>query len=158
MVSPELLRRFPFFGFMNNQQFNAVALITNETTFEKGDIILEYNHVADYLYLVIEGDLALYYIFTTENDPSYFAEYYVGDINPGEIFGISALIEPYIYTGTMKASASSRVLQIEASSLRALCIVDAKLAFGFINEAAKAAMQRLNDTRVQLLSARINER
>ena len=158
MVSPELLRRFPFFGFMNNQQFNSIAMITNEAIFEKGDILLEYNHVADFLYLVIEGDVTLYYIVKPENDPSYFAEYYVSDINSGEIFGISALIEPYIYTGTMKASATSHVLRIDASSLRALCNVDAKLASGFMHEVAKSAMERLQDTRILLLSARIHER
>lgn len=154
MVSPELLRRFPFFGFMNNQQFNAVAMITNEVTIEKGVTIIEHNRPANFLCLVIEGNVALYYVVTTENDPSYYAEYYISDINPEEIFGISALIEPYIYTGTIKASATSRVLQIDAASLRALCNVDAKLAFGLMREVARAAMQRLHDTRVLLLSAR----
>ena len=154
MVTTELLRRFPFFGFMSNQQYNAVAMIAHEVTFEKGETILEHNQAANFLYLVIEGDVALYYITKIENDPSYYAEYYISDINPGEIFGISAIIEPYIYTGTMKSSTTSRVLQIDALSLRALCNVDAKLAFGLMQEVAKAAMQRLLDTRVLLVSAR----
>ena len=154
MVSTELLRRNPFFGFMDNQQINAVAMIANEIAFEKDATILEHDQPADALYMVIEGSVALYYVVTTRNNPSYYAEYYISDINPGEIFGISALIEPYVYTGTMKASATSRVLKIDASSLRALCTVDAKLAYGLMREVANAAMLRLNDTRVLLVSAR----
>lgn len=154
MVSPELLRHFPFFGFMNNQQFNAIAMIANEATFEKDATIIEHNRLANFLCLIIEGNVALYYVVTTENDPSYYAEYYISDINPGEIFGISALIEPYIYTGTIRASSTSRVLKIDAPSLRAVCNVDAKLAFGLMSEIARTAMQRLHDTRVLLVSAR----
>ena len=154
MVSTELLRRNPFFGFMDNQQINAVAMIANEIAFEKDATILEHDQPADALYMVIEGSVALYYVVTTRNNPSYYAEYYISDIYPGEIFGISALIEPYVYTGTMKASATSRVLNIDASSLRALCTVDAKLAYGLMREVANAAMLRLNDTRVLLVSAR----
>jgi hypothetical protein len=34
MVSPELLRRFPFFGFMNEKQLKAVAMIADEFPLE----------------------------------------------------------------------------------------------------------------------------
>jgi len=154
MVSPELLRRFPFFGFMSQPQLNAVAMITNEVTFTQGDTILEHGREAAALYLVIEGNVELYYIVTIENNPDYHKEYFVSEINPGEIFGISALIDPYIYTGNMKAGTDCRVLQTNAPSLRSLCHVDAKLAHGLMTEIAKAAMQRLADTRVLLVSAR----
>jgi CRP-like cAMP-binding protein len=154
MVSPELLRRFPFFGFVNGHELQAVAIIANEVTFKKDDTVLENDQVANALHLVIDGSMSLYYVVTTENDPSYRKEYFVSDVNPGEIFGISALIEPFIYTGTVRANSVSHVLKIDAPALRALCEADAKLAYGLMREVAKAAMHRLHDTRVLLVSAR----
>ncbi|MEW6092748.1 MAG: Crp/Fnr family transcriptional regulator [Chloroflexota bacterium] len=154
MVSPELLRRFPFFGFLTSQQYNAVAMIAHEIAFEKDTTILEHDQPAEALYLVLEGSTGLYYVVTSKNDPDYYAEYYISDFDPGEIFGISALVEPYIYTGTIKASTTCRVLKIDAASLRALCDIDAKLAFGMMREVARSAMQRLEDTRALLVSAR----
>lgn len=154
MVSPELLRHFPFFGFMDDRQLKSVALISHEVTFNKDEVILENARTANALYFIIDGSVSLYYVSTTENDPSYYMEYYVGDIDPGDIFGISALIEPYIYTGTMRVSKSCRVIKIDASALRALCSVDAKLGYGLMREVAMAVMQRLHYTRILLISAR----
>lgn len=154
MISPELLRHFPFFGFMDDRQLKSVAMISHEATFNKDEVVLENDRPANALYFVIDGSVSLYYVITTESDPYYYREYYVSDIDPGEMFGISALIEPYIYTGTMRASKSSRVIKIDASALRALCSVDSKLGYGLMREVAKAAMQRLHYTRILLVSAR----
>jgi len=93
-------------------------------------------------------------LVTSKHDPSYKKEYFVSDINPGEIFGISALIEPYIYTATLRADKVSRVIQIRAAPLRALCEVDMKLSSGLHHAVAKAAMERLNNTRTQLVAAK----
>jgi len=152
MISPELLRRFPFFGFMNEQELRAVAMIADEVSFNKDDLILESNQAAEKLYFIVEGSVALYHVVKTENDPSYRQEYYVSDIDAGEIFGISALIEPYIYTGTIRADKKSRVIKIDAPALRALCDVDVRLANGLMQEVAKAAMERLEQTRIQLIA------
>ncbi len=80
-------------------------------------------------------------------------ELYIGDIHPGDIFGISALIEPYIYTATMRAEKTCRIIKIETSALRALCEVDLKLSCGLQRAVAKATMERLHSTRVQLVAA-----
>jgi hypothetical protein len=45
------------------------------------------------------------------------------------------------------------VIQIKASSLRALCEVDAALSCGMNRAIAKAAMERLMQTRIQLVAA-----
>jgi hypothetical protein len=52
------------------------------------------------------------------------------------------------------ASAASRVVKMDGVGLRALCEVDTSIAVGLMKAIAKAAMERLNDTRVQLAAAR----
>jgi CRP-like cAMP-binding protein len=154
MISPELLRRFPFFGFMEDAQLKAVAMIAEEATYQKDEIIVEAGKPADNFFFLIEGNTAYYAVVTSEHDPYYRKEYFISDFNPGEIFGISALVEPYIYSATMKSSKTSRVIQIKASSLRALCEVDAKLSCGMNSAITKAAMERLKYIRLQLIAAK----
>ena len=39
MISPELLRRFPFFGNLENSQLVAISIIAEEETFNSEDTI-----------------------------------------------------------------------------------------------------------------------
>lgn len=154
MISPELLRRYPFFGFLNDTQLKAVAMIAEEITIKPGESILEVGKPAEALYFLVEGNAELHYVVEDQFDPTVRKELYISHINPGEIFGISALIEPYQYTGTIRAVGVCRVLQIEAAALRALCEVDLTMAYGLMRQTARAAMERLGDTRVQLAAER----
>ena len=154
MISPELLRRFPFFHFMDEAQLKAVAMIAEELTYEKDEVIVEAGKPADHFFFLIDGDVAYYSVAASEHDPYYKKEFFVADINPGEIFGISALIEPYLYTATLKSDKVSRVIEIKAPSLRALCEVDMRLSCGLNKAVARAAMERLQQTRVQLVAAK----
>jgi CRP-like cAMP-binding protein len=154
MISPELLRRFPFFNFMDDKQLKAVAMIAEDKTYDEGTDIVTYNSPAQKLFFLIEGTASYYYIVTSEHDPYYKQEYFISDFNPGEIFGISALIEPYVFTATVRAEKSSHLIEIDASALRALCEVDMQLSCGLMRAVAKAAMERLQHTRVQLIAAK----
>lgn len=150
MVSLELLHRFPFFSFMSEKELKAIAMIAQELQLDPGDVLCEANAPANALYFLTTGNLPYYIVVTSEHLPDYKKEYFVGYINPEEIFGISALIEPYYYTATLRADKPCRVIKIDAGSLRALCEVDVQLSVGLLKAVAKAAMERLQMARVQL--------
>ena len=152
MIPLELLPRFPFFSFMNDKELKAIATIAQELQLEPGDVLCEANAPADALYFLTKGNLPYYIVVTSEHMPDYRQEYFVGYINPEEIFGISALIEPHYYTATLRADKPCRVIKIEAKALRALCEVDSQLHMGLMIAVAKAAMERLQMTRFQLVA------
>lgn len=154
MVSPELLRRYPFFAFLNDAQLKAIAMISEEAFYDKGEIIFRENEPAEFFHLLLEGCVDLYFTVDTAYAPDLSREFLVGEINPGEPFGISALIEPYILTSTARAAAPSRVLKVQAAALRALCDQDRQVGYALIRHAAKVAVERLHFTRVQLVAAR----
>lgn len=154
MVSPELLRRYPFFGNLGDEHLRAIAMLAEESTCQEGETLFETERPADALYFLIDGCVDLHYIVVDEINTELRKDFFVSEINPGEPFGISALIEPYVYTGTVRATCASRIIRIEAAGLRALCAVDLKICAGLMRQVAKAAMQRLYDTRVQLAAAR----
>lgn len=152
MISLNLLQRFPFFSFLNETELKALAMIAEEKKLEPGDVLVEANAPAKALYFLTAGSLPYYMVVTSEHIPDYRREYFVGYINPEEIFGISALLEPYCYTATMRADKPCTVLKIDALALRALCEVDPQLSIGLMEAVAKAAMERMQMTRVLLVA------
>jgi CRP-like cAMP-binding protein len=155
MVSPELLRRYPFFAGLANGHLNAIAMLAEEVIFEAGETILETGQPANALFFLLEGNVELHYVVVDEINPHLRKDLFVTEINPGEPFGISAVIEPYLYTGSMSTTRVSRVLRFDANGLRALCSVDPKIDAALMRQIASAAMSRLEDTRTQLVAARV---
>jgi CRP-like cAMP-binding protein len=153
MVSTEVLRRYPFFAFLNDSQLRAIAMITNEETFEQGAVLFNEKKPAAFLYVLMDGGVDLYYTVEEPNRPDLKKEFSVGEINPGEMFAVSALVEPYIYTSTAKAAKAGRMLKIDGQALRALCELQPQMGYPLMTKLAKSIMERLVATRVQLAAA-----
>lgn len=154
MVSPEVLRRYPFFGGLASEHLNAIAMLADEETFQKGDLIFEADRPAETLYFLMEGGVDLHYLVIDEINSTLHKEFFISEINAGEPFGLSALIDPYHYTGAIRAAGFCRVLRFNAAGLRALCELDPKIDAALMRQMTKALMSRLHDTRIQLAAAR----
>ena len=153
MISPELLRRYPFFGFLNDSHLKSIAMIAEEETHQAGADILCSGEPASAFYLLMRGSIDLYYVVQEELRPDKKKEYLMGEINPEEPFGISALIEPFQYTATARASVPIEVIKIHGQALRELIDNDEKLGCGFLRQITKATMERLEYTRTLLAAA-----
>jgi CRP/FNR family cyclic AMP-dependent transcriptional regulator len=154
MISPELLRRYPFFAFLDEAQLRAVAMLSEEIEVQDGASVFDNGKPAAALCLLTEGSLDLYYVVADREDPELKKEFFLSELNAGDVFGISALIEPYVYTSSVRASVASRVVKMDGTALRASCEIDPTMAVGLMMAVAKTAMERLNDTRVQLAATR----
>ena len=153
MISPELLRRYPFFGFMSDEQLRKLAMAADEEAVRAGVTLLEEGKPADTLFFLLEGSIELLYRVGESRKPETMRELPVGNINPGEPFGISAVIEPNVLTASVRANMDCRVIRIPAASIQKLCDEDKDFALGLMDQFASVAIQRLNATRVQLAAA-----
>jgi CRP-like cAMP-binding protein len=153
MISPELLRRYPFFGSLSDAQIKAIAMIADEEIIAKGAVICEEGQPATAFYLLIDGGVSLYYKSEEEFNPSSRRDFLVGEINPGEVFAISVFVEPYKYTSTVKAEQACRVIKFDSVEINKLVEKDPRLYCILMRETAKAAMERLAYARVQLAAA-----
>jgi CRP-like cAMP-binding protein len=125
-------------------------MIAEEELIEAETALFREGQPADALYFLEDGRVDLYY---TTNEPTrseLLQGIPVGEINPGEPFSISALIEPYLLSSTAYISRPSRVIKIDAKALRSLFTKDRRLAYLLTYQAAKATVERLHMTRVQL--------
>ena len=151
MVSPELLRRYPFFTSLNEDQLKALAMIAQEKTYPKDTLLIKENTPANKLVLLIEGDVDL--IFSGGGEGA-VVNALVGSIAPGEVYGVSSLIEPFTFISSARATVPAKVVEVDAVALRALMDADAKLAFALMRNIAQAVLERLKYTQVELAAAR----
>jgi CRP-like cAMP-binding protein len=117
-------------------------------------VIFEEGDPANDLYLLLDGSVDLYFTPHITNGHPTPSEILIGEINPGEPFGISALIEPHILSATARAAKPGKILKVNGPALRALCEVDCALGYALMRQVAKAALERLHFTRIQLAAVR----
>ncbi len=153
MISPDILSRYGFFGFLNQVQLEAIGRIAEELSLPKGRDIFRVGTVADALYFLTEGKAELHFVLEDPNDPLIERDVYITDISPGEIFGISSMLDQPLYAGTVRAIRACRAVKIPASQLHALTQADGELECALMRALAHAAMERLRFTRVQLAEA-----
>lgn len=151
MVSPELLRRYPFFALLTDEQLKAIAMIAEEKTYPKETLLLKENTAANKLILLVEGDVDL--IFSGGGEGA-IVNALVGSIAPGEMLGVSSLIEPYTYISSAKATVPVKVVEIDGPAVRALMQVDRLLGYALMRNVAAAVLERLKYTQVELAAAR----
>ena len=118
MISPEQLRRYPFFGGLTAEEVASIAMIAEEVRFPDGAIIFRDGELATRLYVLVSGAIDLaYHIERTDGVEISF----VGSIAAGEPFGISAFVEPYRLMATGMAHGPVQAIAIDAPGLRDLC-------------------------------------
>lgn len=153
MISPELLRRYPFFRTLSDSQLRAVAMLSQEIPFHAEEALFESGTPAQALFLLVEGNIDLYYVVAERDRPENCKEYLVGEPNAGEVFGVSALVEPYRYNVTARGAGEGRAVRIDAESLRQQAGQDPLFAYQLILAAAQALQARLESVHIQLAAA-----
>jgi len=154
MVSTELLRRYSFFALLSPEQLMEVAMIADEIEFNPNDVVFNVEQDADKFYLLVNGAVDM---FTESFDPLYKPDlrrnYMVGMVNPGEVFGVSAMIEPFKYTAMAVATEPVDAIVIDAVALRNMLETDRDMGYVLLQQVNFALMERLNFTRIQLAAA-----
>ncbi|OHB77572.1 MAG: hypothetical protein A2W31_01560 [Planctomycetes bacterium RBG_16_64_10] len=144
MISPELLRRYPHFTPIDEESLKQLAMICSERVYEPGQILFEDHEPADYLYVIVKGEVDLHYTLGSGEQRS------IDTLVDGDLIVWSALVEPYRTTASGTAVKRTEVLAIEAAPLRDLCEQNTELGYRLMTQVAKALANRLEGARVQL--------
>lgn len=147
MLAMEIFHRYKFFSKFSDEQLKAIALISTIQTIPKGSLVVKENSVADKLFLLIKGDIDL--IYHGGNEVSVI-DALVGSIGPGEIFGVSSLIEPFQFISSVRNGTDIEVLAIDALALRALAEIDPKFGYILMRQISSAVLDRLKFTQMEL--------
>ena len=154
MISPEVLRRYPLFASLTDEQLKKLAMITEQESIEAGVTVFAEGQEATTFYFLEEGSVDLFY-HVGNPETGISKEVLVYEVNPGEPFSISALIEPHILTATARTPKPCVVLKMAAVDIRNMCQEDPSLSCICLRRVAEATLHRLNATRTLLAAARI---
>lgn len=144
MVSPEMLRRYPYFAKVSEETLKEIAMLSEERSYPAGLRLFYVGDPADYLNIIVDGEVEIQYELGNGERRT------VDTLVAGDILVWSALIEPYRTTAIGTTSKPTKVIAIKAKPLRELCEKDPVVGYQLTREIAKLLANRLESARVQL--------
>lgn len=162
MISPELIRRYPFFSGLNFDQITTLAMVADEVKAETGHYFFHEGDRLRKLFLVMEGKVDVAVSITDRNHVQDVAEQIMGNfttehvavstIGPGQLFAWSALLPPYVSTAAARAVTPTRVLAFDSDDLYKIFQEDCTFGYLMMQKVASVIRQRLRDMRIQSLA------
>ncbi len=147
MVTPELLRRYPFFAGLTHQQLTSLATVAHTLSFEAGETVFRDGEPATHLYLVVDGQVRL---FIESDHQGHRVNITDGDER--EVLGWSALVAPYEYTATAESSRQSELVSFDAPELRRIIEADSRVGYVIMHGLCDVLASRLRSAYVELAS------
>jgi CRP-like cAMP-binding protein len=130
------------FKGVSNRVIGEIGRGATEVVFERDTLIFKTDDEASTIYELVEGTVD---IMVLEQE---HVQYSVS--KPGEIFGWSAMIEPYVYTGTARAATLVKAIGINRSIIEATVtrhpaegLIIYKNLSGIIGRRLKSAYQHI---------------
>ncbi len=130
---------------MTPEMLEFIAGCGKNMHFKPGEFLGKKGDPADYLYVIREGNIAAQLLHPTRGSLT------IRSLHGGEIAGFSWIIPPYRLQFDLCAVEHTSVIALDGNCLRKKCEEDYKLGYFLMKHSATEMIQRLVDTRIQLL-------
>ena len=97
------------FRGVSQRVMSEIGKSSEEITYKKDSIIFNADETAHYIYELVEGNVD---IMMLEKDVVHLTA-----SRTGQIFGWSALVEPFVYTASAKCASDAKVIRISKDSI-----------------------------------------
>jgi CRP-like cAMP-binding protein len=148
MVSPEVLRRYPFFAGVEHPILKQLAMAGEVLTLRRGEWLFQPGDSAQYLYLVRKGRVEI----RAPLGPEAVNHIGVTTLRQGDILGWSCLVEPFVYQMGAGAATKAELVQLNGVALRQLMTEHPEVGYLLMSRVAGVIGSRLTDLRVQFVS------
>ncbi len=149
MVLIDTLKVFEFFEGLETSHLEKLGDLCRGGSYRQGEMIFKEGDEATELYVLTDGRVALEMeVRPVPDRPAIPTAVEV--VTKGEVFGWSAVVEPYIYTFSVRCMTSCTVLAIKGDMLRKVMANDAGLGFELMKRLARLISLRLRYTRLRL--------
>jgi CRP-like cAMP-binding protein len=145
VLTGHALGRWPFFAGLGEDALSRLARLAAHAPFDAGAVIFRTGEPATALYLLTEGWVD---IFAGDEEPHQL----LTAVTAGDVFGWSALVEPYVYTAAARCATPVRVMAFPGAEMRSLFQTDALLCYALMNRLCRVIAGRLRAARSQLVS------
>ena len=157
MISPETLRRYPYFAGLPEEALKQVAMFAEQRSFKGGERLFEESAAfkagarlyekgkeAKELLILVSGEVDLI------TELSGGKEAVVASLVPGELMAESSMVEPYQLTVSGLATRDGSLISIDADRLRAYCQENPAAGYAVMSQIARLLLDKLQSTQVQL--------
>jgi toluene monooxygenase system ferredoxin subunit len=140
------LEELPLFKGMSLAQLELLRPLFVPYECYEGTVLFEQNEPAEFLYLVITGEMMIQY--KPDDGPALT----VARVRPGGLVGWSALIGRRFYTSGVMCTTHATMLRVNGADLQKLCEQDPKTGVVVLERLADVIAERLRNTQPQVLS------
>ncbi len=144
MISPEVLRRYPYFAGIDDESLKQLAMIAEERSVPANTVMFREGDPATHLSVILKGEVNIQYVLGTGELRT------VDTLVDGDLLMWSALVEPYRATALGTTTKETQLARIDASKLRQLCTKEPILGYRLMTQVTKLLAHRLERARVQL--------
>lgn len=166
MISPELLRRYPFFAGLTHEQLVSLAKISEEISVDAGHVFFNEGEKLNHFYLLVKGSVSMGIPVPDRGEKQTVAGQLLGEIvtkdvsistvGTGDVFAWSALIPPHTATAGGTALSTCQVVKFDAAKLLALFEEQSDFGYTMIVKAGQIVRDRLRDLRIESLAATLS--
>ena len=141
----QTLKKCALFQKLNDEQLNIIEKMCTSETFEPGAIICKQDKKGEKIYVIEDGLVGI----ILEVGP--LSERQVQSASKYDVFGWSAMIEPFRYTATVKAIKKTTALAFNGKNLHDLYMTYPEISCLIFKELTSVVARRLNEAYTQLL-------
>lgn len=138
------------FRFLRPDQVRSLSETAQEISLAAGQVVYPKGQAADYLYVVVAGQVALR--LPVRRDVSVL----VDELTPGAMFGSCVCLDLPTYTLTAQCIDDSRLLKIDARVLKRLMDEDLRMGYALQTEISKTYFSRYLDAMGKLQAVVLN--
>lgn len=139
-MSVEQFTSHDVFAMLRPEQVNAVSESAEEVTFEAGDFVFRRGEPATFMFVVLEGQVAL------RMTGSEGVSLLIDEVPPGVLFGSCVCMELDAYSLDATCTSRSRLLKIRAATLKGMMDADLKLGYALQTSISRIYFKRYLET------------
>ena len=147
MVSPELIRRYPYFSGISIERLNMLANMAEEVEFEPDFYFHHEGDDIDKVYIIVEGDISLVTSF-----PQQDKEVVINTLSTGDVFGWTSLLPPFTAGAGAKSNSKCKLIEFKSSQLSEKFEGDYEFGYLMMIKIAQIIRERLDSIVIETLA------
>lgn len=163
MISPELLRRYPFFAGLSANQLTLLAQAADEKEVGAGEYLFHEGQPLEEMFLAVDGNVDIVLELPAQDVQHKVSEQLLGEmetndvvvttVGPGEIFAWSALLPPHKATASGKTTTLAHLVVFNGPILMQKFVEDPAFGFVMTQKVAGVMRERLQALRIESLAS-----
>jgi CRP/FNR family cyclic AMP-dependent transcriptional regulator len=148
MVSPETLRRLALFASIDDEMIKCIAMAGEVKAVEKGEWLFQEGETAKHLFIILRGRVEI----EVSLGPQELHQIGVCSLMEGDLFGWSALVDPYQYQLGAVTSTQCHLVQFNGVRLCEIFAHHPSVGYLMMSRITKIIGSRLINLRIQFVS------